>query len=170
MLGLWPVNADLDSRGEIDRVFASGISYVPMEGNVSKRTVVSALEREKPTILHFGGHANADGTAFDDGVAQTGWWSNIAQRFPFKLVVLLACSSLEIVDAMADAGVGAVVGMRGEIKDTVAVAFAGEFYNRLMRGQTVGDAVSYSKLTLADHTDAELIAFRDPNSWTIAQG
>jgi len=166
VLGLWPVNADLNTRTEIDKIFSSGLQYVALDGNVSKRSVVSALERETPAIVHFGGHADADGTMFDDGVALTGWWSNIAQRFPFRLVVLNACTTLDIVDAMADAGVVAVVGMRGEIKDTVAIQFAGEFYSRLMRGQSVGDAVSLTKLTM-EHADAELIAVRDPSGWTL---
>jgi len=168
ILGLWPVNADLNTRAEIDEIFSSGLPYVALDGNVSKRSVVSALEREKPAIVHFGGHADAEGTMFDDGPALMGWWSNIAQRFPLRLVVLNACTTLDIVDAMADAGVLAVVGMRGEIKDSVAIEFAGEFYSRLMRGQSVGAAVSLTKLTM-EHADAELIAVRDPSGWTITK-
>ncbi len=169
VLGLWPSNSDLNTRAEIDKVFSSGIQYISMDGNVSKRTVVSALERERPAILHFGGHATEEGTEFDDGTALIGWWSNIAQRFPFRLVFLNACSSLTIVDAMSDAGVVAVVGTRGEIKDTVALEFAGEFYNRLMRGQSVGEAAALAKLTM-EHIDAELIAVRDTTNWKIEKG
>lgn len=170
ILGLWPVAVDIASREEIDAISRSGILYVPMDGRVTKRTVVAAIENEKPTILHFGGHSTEEFTEFDDGSADIGWWKNLVQEFPIiKVVFLNSCSSLSIVDAMASAGVVAVVGMRGEIADSVAIDFARDFYERLSAGRSVSDAGRLARSGLA-RTDAELIAVRDPSNWRIEKG
>jgi hypothetical protein len=163
VLGIWP-SSDLSIRAEIDAIFRSGIKYEVLDQTVTRGRLLAEVDRLKPTVLHVGAHATADGVQLDDGVALVGWWRNLAALYPFSLVVLNACESLDIVDAMNDAGVNAVVGMRKEIRDVVAVEFARQFYGWLLRGRTVQAGVTLAKLGLA-HTDAELIVAR--GDWSI---
>lgn len=170
VLGLWPVAVDIASRDEINAISRSGLDYVPMDGRVTKRTVVAAIENEQPTILHFGGHSTEDFTEFDDGPADIGWWKNLVEEFPIiKVVFLNSCSALTIADAMVSAGVLAAVAMRGEIPDSVAIDFARDFYERLSSGRSVADAGRLARSGLA-RTEAELIAIRDPSNWRIDKG
>ncbi len=168
VLGIWP-SSDLSIRAEIDAVFKSGVQYAVIDTDVTKRRVLSEVDRTRPAILHVGAHATAEGVLLDDGNAPVGWWRNLAQRYPFRLVVLNACESLDIVDAMQDAGVTAVVGMRKDIGDKVAVLFATEFYAWLMRGRTVEESVSLAKLAL-NYIDAELVGVRDKTGWAVGKG
>lgn len=165
VLGIWP-SSGLSIRAEIDAIFRSGIKYEVLDSHVSKGRLLAEVDRMKPTILHVGAHANEEGVMLDDGIALVGWWKNLAALYPFSLCVLNACESLDIVDAMHDAGVQSVVGMRKEISDTVAVEFARQFYGWLLRGRTVQSAVTLAKLGLK-HTDAELIVAR--GDWGIGQ-
>ncbi len=168
VLGIWPAS-NLSIRAEIDAIFKSGVRYTVIDSDVTKRRVLTEVDRTRPAILHVGAHATALAVLLDDGEAPVGWWKHLAQRYPFRLAVLNACESLDIVDAMQDAGVTAVVGMRKEIGDSVAVLFASEFYNWLMRGRTVEEAVSLAKLAL-DYVDAEMIGVRDKSGWTVNKG
>lgn len=168
VLGIWPAT-DLSIRAEIDAIFRSGVQYAVIDSDVTKRRVLAEVDRTRPAILHVGAHATAEGVLLDDGEAPVGWWRKLAQRYPFRLVVLNACESLDIVDAMQDAGVMAVVGMRKEISDKMAVLFAAEFYGWLMRGQTVAESVFLAKMAL-DYTDAELVDVRDKSGWTVSKG
>lgn len=163
VLGIWPTS-DLSIRAEIDAIFRSGIKYEVLDSNVTRGRLLAEVDRLKPAILHVGAHATTEGVLLDDGLAMLGWWRNLAAIYPFSLVVLNACESLEIVDAMQDAGVTAVVGMRKEIGDATAVQFAREFYGWLLRGRGVQAAVTLAKLSL-NHTDAELIVVR--GNWII---
>lgn len=163
VLGIWPAS-DLSIRAEIDAIFRSGIKYEVLDSNVTRGRLLAEVDRLKPTILHVGAHATSDGIMLDDGLALVGWWRNLASLYPFALVVLNACESLDIVDAMQDAGVKAVVGMRKEIGDAVAVEFARQFYSWLLRGRSVQAAVTLAKLGLL-HTDAELIVAR--GDWSM---
>lgn len=170
VLGLWPEAVDIASRKEVDAIAQSGIEYVPMEGRVTRRSVVAAVDNEKPTILHFGGHSTEEFTEFDDGPADIGWWKNLVQEFPIvKVVFLNSCSALTIADAMVSAGVVAAVAMRGEIADDVAIDFARDFYERLAAGRSVTDAGRLARSGLA-RADRELVAVRDPQQWRIEKG
>lgn len=170
VLGLWPEAVDIASRKEVDAIAQSGIEYVPMEGRVTRRSVVAAVDNEKPTILHFGGHSTEEFTEFDDGPADIGWWKNLVQEFPIvKVVFLNSCSALTIADAMVSAGIIAAVAMRGEIADDVAIDFARDFYERLAAGRSVTDAGRLARSGLA-RADRELVAVRDPQQWRIEKG
>jgi hypothetical protein len=165
VLGIWP-SSDLSIRAEIDAIFRSGIKYEVLDSHVTKGRLLGEVDRLKPTVLHVGAHANDEGVTLDDGLALVGWWRNLAALYPFSLAVLNACESLDIVDAMHDAGVTAVVGMRKEIGDAVAVEFTRQFYGWMLRGRGVQAAVTLAKLGLR-HTDAELIVAR--GDWRIEQ-
>lgn len=163
VLGIWPAS-DLSIRAEIDAIFRSGIKYEVLDSNVTRSRLLAEVDRLKPAILHVGAHATADGVQLDDGLSLVGWWRNLAALYPFSLVVLNACESLDIVDSMQDAGATAVVGMRKDIGDRVAVEFARQFYGWLLRGRTVQAAATLSKMGLA-HTDAEMIVAR--GDWSL---
>jgi len=145
VLGIWPAS-DLSIRAEIDAIFRSGIKYEVLDSNVTRSRLLGEVDRLKPAILHVGAHATADGVQLDDGLSLVGWWRNLAALYPFSLVVLNACESLDIVDSMQDAGATAVVGMRKDIGDRVAVEFARQFYGWLLRGRTVEAAATLTKM------------------------
>lgn len=169
ILGIWP-ESNLGIRSEINAIAESGIAYVPMIGEVTKRSLLEAVSRDKPAILHIGAHAGMEGIELDDGLATVGWWRNVARRSPFlRLVVLNACATLSIVDALRDAGIPAVVGMRGAIGDAVSIEFVRDFYAGLVRGMTVGESAEVAMLSLSLATDAEMIVARDPDGWTTAR-
>jgi hypothetical protein len=54
-----------------------------------------------------------------------------------------------IAEALLKAGLRAVVGMQFTIKDDSAIAFVREFYDRLLSGATIDEAVQGGRLTLA---------------------
>ena len=164
VLGIWPPS-DLSIRAEIDAIFRSGIKYEVLDSNVTRGRLLAEVDRMKPAILHVGAHASAEGVVLEDGLALLGWWRNLANLYAFSLVILNACTSLEIVDGMHDNGVAAVVGIRKEMADAVAVTFTREFYGWLLRGRSVQAAVTLTKLSLS-HTDAELIVAR--GDWSLS--
>lgn len=166
VLGVWP-SSDLSIRAEIDAIYRSGTKYEVLDSNVTRPRLLDEVDRLRPVILHVGAHASKDGVMLDDGIAPIGYWRNLATIYPFSLVVLNACESLEIVDAMHDAGALAVVGMRKDISDKAAIAFAKEFYNWLARGRAVQAAVVLAKMSL-EQQDAELVKAR--GDWNFSIG
>jgi len=168
VLGVWP-NSDLSIRAEMDAIFRSGLRYVTLQNGagvlVTHASLRDEILRVYPEILHIGAHSTATGVELDDGTADIGWWRLLAKKAPFlRLVVLNSCQSLAIAESMHRAGVLAVVGMRDDISDTMAVAFAQKFYDELSIGASVVDAVDLAKLGLS-YIDAEKIL--TSGNWAI---
>jgi len=166
VLGIWP-QSDLNIRAEMDAIYRSGLRYEVMDTDVTRGNVLATVKRVKPEILHVGAHANEKGVFLDDGITVVGWWRQVVQIHPFKLVLLNGCESLKIVEAMFDGGAMSVVGISKEIADSVAISFAKEFYRNLSSGMTVDESAFQAKLTLP-HTDAEMIKSR--GKWRIDHG
>lgn len=97
-----------------------------------------------PAIIHYGGHGTGrNGLAFED--KEGGMWrvaaGELAEIFSSSrgqvwCVVLNACYSEEQARAIA-AHVPYVIGIRGEVVDSLAVDFAQEFYKELFSGKNI---------------------------------
>ena len=81
--------------------------------------------------------------------------SDLPRQHPARLAVINACRAgqsvapghtLDITEAFADAGIPAVVGMLGDVKDEVAQEFAGGLYLSLAGGRPVDVALSEARL------------------------
>jgi len=111
-------------------------------------------------VVHFVGHGHRGLLAFDDGygrvhpvkaktLGETFRWRGV------QLVVLNACRSAEAgpdavstAQALVDAGVPAVIAMRGPIHDEAAILLAEVLYKRLADGAVVGEALEETKKAL----------------------
>jgi CHAT domain-containing protein len=160
---------DLDVQKEKAAIYLSGLRHESVRPPVTKSSLLSAIERTFPDILHVGAHANNEGVILDDGIAIVGWWRNILnlatlRENPFHLVFLNACQSLDIVNAMVEGGVKSTVGMSEDISDEAAIQFAGEFYKHLLRGMPVDNAAQRAGLTLS-YEDSQKV--RGHGKWRI---
>ena len=132
-----------------------------LEGKVTADTVREALERGKPDVVHFAGHARVsdkgevqirlnggdepDGERWLDGEA----FATLFNRAGVRLVVLNCCRSAShytgtgrgssgLGPLLLHKGVGAVVAMRYDLSDPTALRFADEFYRVLFAGAEPG--------------------------------
>lgn len=169
VLGIWPDapgQDQLDQQGEMDAIYNAGVSVVPLRGvRASRPGVISEIERLRPTIIQCGGHGSKDGILLSDGLAEPGWWGAVVAGSDISLMVLLSCESniqdeYNVVDALIDNGVAAVVGVSGEIPDVDAVRFAKMLYPRLRDGMTLEGAVNRAKLSLP-RTSYHMIRLRE---------
>ncbi|MBX3050824.1 MAG: CHAT domain-containing protein [Caldilineaceae bacterium] len=168
VMGVWPDRADLssiDGQSEKESVRRMGLRYHVLNGEVTKERLLREWKSVRPMIVHVGAHATTTGIELSDGLSTVGYWAGLARRFDTKLVVLNACESLDIADAMHDAGADSVVGMMDVIKDATALEFTASFYRWLSGGSTVKEAVDLSTLSLDGSGD--LIVAR--GDWSIQQ-
>jgi hypothetical protein len=105
------------------------------------------LLRHRPAIVHFSGHGSADGELVledDAGCKDTVTTGALGNLFAIlkkdiQCVVLNACYSETQAQAIA-AHVGCVVGLRSDVGDKAAIAFASKFYQALGFGEDFGTA------------------------------
>jgi hypothetical protein len=133
--------------------------------------LVPVLLAERPTIVHFAGHATAqEGLLLEapDGTAQPVDGALLAriveQLAGVDCVVLNACWSVSIAQALSNR-VGCVIGMGREVSDAAATAFSGVFYNSLAEGASLRSAfdlaVSHLELTVPDEASTPQIVSTD---------
>jgi hypothetical protein len=109
----------------------------------------------KPHIVHFSGHGDEQGELCfedDNGRAKTAPKEAIARLFALssdkiECVVLNACFS-EPQARVILASVPTVIGMRTEIDDPAAIAFAAGFYKAIGAGKSPSDAFDFGTLDL----------------------
>ena len=136
VLGIWPnvpEAAKLNIKSEIDAIFNSGFDYTEIT-DVTRQTLVDEVRRKEYIIAHIGAHASREGILISgNDILRPGWWAKLFEDSTIYIVVLLACESLEISDALYDAGIDYVIGIRSQIADSEAVKFAETFYKQLRR-------------------------------------
>jgi len=111
---------------------------------VRSRDVRRAMLDLQPSIVHFCGHGGGDeGIAFEDetGLARSVDATTLAEFFGLfaktvECVVLNACYSEVQAEAIVQ-HIDYVIGMRGGIADTAAIAFAVAFYDTLGAGKSI---------------------------------
>lgn len=132
------------------------VHYEVLEGNVTRARLSQTLTARPFHLLHFIGHG-----AFQDergllrlntGDGQDDWLDHVEfaallRNAPLKLVVLNACQGAAVsvsqplvgmAPALVQQGIPAVVAMRYDIPDDVALAFAQAFYHALFKGWASG--------------------------------
>lgn len=169
VLGIWTHldQAPLDQDGEKGAIYNAGIDYVAISGKkATKDAIFRELRRDGISILEIGSHGTKEGILLEDGLAEAGWWERIirGKGRPVRIAVLLAChSDYSITDALLRAGVGYVIAVNGEIKDSTAVAFAKAFYANYAEGLEVEQSYEYALLVI-DRTEAECFRLRRAES------
>jgi tetratricopeptide (TPR) repeat protein len=116
-----------------------------------------AIQMWQPHILHFIGHGHAgDGGALivegdrpNTQESVTGkelveWIADLDLR----LAALSACDTAGVAQTLADAGVGAVLGMQMPWREVTAPAFFCNFYSLLLQPKTVHAALNQSRQAL----------------------
>ena len=117
------------------------------------RDVTEALDRYNPNILHFCGHGTRSDLCFEDdqgnvqNVDKRALARLLATQKALKLVILNACYSKDLAQAIADA-VGYVIGVEGEILDDDAKSFSRQFYGSLGHGRTFQEAFDRAESAL----------------------
>jgi CHAT domain len=114
---------------------------------VRRSDLQQVLIRERPQIVHFGGHGEFDsGIELEDDFGQPAPVSgeSLAALFgvlhgTIRVVVLNACESNLTARALQSV-VEYAIGMRGEISDEAAIVFATAFYRGLAHNRRVPEA------------------------------
>ena len=114
------------------------------EWAVRVQDLQEVLLRERPHIVHFSGHGSAGKELlFEDDIGHTRAVGNAALKNLFRIlngntrvVVLNACYSQTQAEAITEV-LDCAVGMKHEIGDAAAVAFAAAFYQALGYAQSV---------------------------------
>jgi hypothetical protein len=106
----------------------------------------------EPDVVHFSGHGAQDGLAFQDDADELRVLTNeqldavvAAAPAPLKLAVFNSCNSAEQA-RVATRRLAAAVGMNRTIDDEDARIFAGQLYNALGFGRSLGLAFEQAKL------------------------
>ena len=117
----------------------------------------TALSHHRPHIVHFTGHGarggrlmmnDADGQYRDVPAEEV---AELLATFSedLRLVVLNACFTDRIADALIARGIGAVVGVEGRIPDAAAIRFSGALYRALGDGESLAVAFEAARSTAA---------------------
>lgn len=118
------------------------------------------LNEVQPDVVHFSGHGADSGIALHDANDQVRLLSgdqlvgllSVAPK-PVKLVVLNSCNSAELARA-AVRHATAAVGMEQSVEDETARVFAGQLYNSLGYGRSLGLAFEQAKFQVTLTFDA----------------
>jgi hypothetical protein len=105
------------------------------------------LLRHRPSVVHFSGHGNSSGQLLvENGAGRAVPLGREAVsrlfhvlRKNIRCVVLNACFSADQASAIAE-HIDCVVGMTTAVRDSVAITFAGAFYQGLGFGESVQSA------------------------------
>lgn len=146
------------------------VQYDVLEGNVTRTRLRHALIESPCHLLHFIGHGKFQDERgllrLNTGDGQEDWldhgeFAELLRNAPLKLVVLNACQGAAVsaaqplvgmAPALVQQGIPAVVAMRYEIPDDVALHFAQAFYHSLFKGWASGwveVAISHARHALA---------------------
>jgi tetratricopeptide (TPR) repeat protein len=105
-------------------------------------------------IVHFIGHGSAEGLALEDefGREQLVPVADLVAAFKnsrARLVVLNACETRALAQALQHAGLPSVIGTHAPIADEAAKIFSETFYSRLALGQSLQTAFTAAQEILA---------------------
>jgi len=147
--------------------------------------LIQHLNETEPDVIHFSGHGSSNGLALHAEDDTTKELSNqqleqvlgVAPK-PLKLVVFNSCNSAEQA-RVAVRHAAAAIGTQASIGDEVARVFAGQLYNSLGFGRSLGLALRQAllyvemqldytsgepTLVLADGVDADELIIVDPKT------
>ncbi len=135
--------------------------------------LIDYLQDHKPHIVHFSGHGSLAGEIIledaagnarpVDPAALARLFGALREDDPEncpRCVVLNACFSAQQAQSIAEE-VGCVVGMSRAVGDDAAIAFAGRFYDSLVRDKSVRQAFNLARAEMgffSEHETPQLIA------------
>ncbi|HKH47576.1 MAG TPA: CHAT domain-containing protein, partial [Thermoanaerobaculia bacterium] len=184
LLAIFPRSSGLDTQRErdellrLERETRGRIAVRSLEGRATLSAFRDALRGEDIHLIHFAGHAVADGG--DEGAAL--WLDReqgeLPERFPaaslarlleaqpnLRLVVLNACYGAALVGLaheLLKCGIPAVVGMQASIVNSQALKLTTELYRELACGREPGQieqAVTRARsVLLQDHPHSPVFA------------
>ncbi|HET7463127.1 MAG TPA: CHAT domain-containing protein [Longimicrobium sp.] len=126
--------------------------------------LLQALNELSPRVVHFSGHGGVNGLVLvgEDGEPQTVPAAALTRLFEtfrgeIRLVLLIACHTLELAHALAPC-VGCAIGSRGALPDEAGILFGASFYRALAFGKSVQAAFQQaSALLLMEGFGAEVL-------------
>ncbi len=133
--------------------------------------VTRHLRLHEPTVVHFSGHGNPDGSLLmldhnerEISVASQSMVPILGRyREQLALVVLNACYSRTLADALIETGIRCTIGMTQAVDDECAILFSQVFYQALFDGAVVDEAFDEARLIVGgrfpDHTNLMAIRF-----------
>lgn len=161
------LRTDVDWR-EIDEAIQRGLDRdrFEMKTVLAVRTgdLQEALRRYQPQVVHFSGHADAQGIELegDDGLPVQVSGEALAALFrigpgTIRCVILSACASRPIALAFREL-VDDTIAMRRVITDHSAILFGSAFYRALADGEPVPRAFAYgvSELLMKEPEEADI--------------
>lgn len=157
ILGIWPFpEIELNTWVEEEAIYNTGFAYRTLRGKeATKEGIALELQRHVYTVLEVGSHGRAEGIDLYDDLARPGWWVRLFRQHPtLNTVLLLACESDEVADALATAGVPVVVSVQRQIQNGHVALFIKNFYRQLAKSSTdlddVEGAVEFAKNLLPE--------------------
>jgi hypothetical protein len=167
ILGVWPFpEIDLDTTVEETAIYNSGFAYRTLRGKeATKEGITLELQRHPYTLLEIGSHGSADGIQLYDDLARPGWWVRLYNLYPhLNTMLLLACESDAIADALVAAGIPIVISLQRPLLDAHVGVFIKNFYRRLVvegeYSDSIRRAVEFAKNLLPEKS-AVLVRIRD---------
>jgi len=151
-------------EGLLEREHFKDSLELKLKPEISPGKLVEVLANEKPQILHFAGHGVKEGLAGSSGgrsvIIDKDLFSEIFDDLSpdIKLVVLNACDTAPLAKKIAEK-VGCSIGMKGEVKDHISVAFTAKFYMMIGLGYSIQKAynLSIKNLQITGYKDADTI-------------
>ncbi|HSS33541.1 MAG TPA: hypothetical protein VLL27_09705 [Solirubrobacterales bacterium] len=144
-----PLRLDKETREIQKRMRASDFrDSIFIEWRLARQLtdLVQDLNEVRPNVLHFSGHGNTLALAFEDDNGnsvpldnnQVGRLLSVAPD-PIRLVLFNSCNSASQAE-LATQQVELAIGMDATVGDDAAQTFAGQFYNSIGFGNSVGMA------------------------------
>lgn len=122
--------------------------------------LVQYLNEDEPDIVHFSGHSDAHGLAFEDANGRTkvldaAQLSNLLtiSSDHIRLAVFNSCDSSSHAEAACEF-IDAAIGMEQSITDSSATIFAAQFYNPLGFGHSLRKAFDQARVQVEIETGA----------------
>ena len=138
------------------------------------------IATEQPHVVHFAGHGTEDDYLLfvrkDSETSQPVSLATLQMVFqtlieqlhvPIQLVVINACSSIDIARALSR-WVPFTVGMKGKLSVSAAVAFGVGLYRGIAMGMSIHEAVEFGKLKIAEQSN--LVAYKDQPELCVQPG
>ena len=125
--------------------------------HATRATVMAGIDEHKPQLIHWHSHGTRDGVFIEgpDGTStrvEAKWLTDVIGACEqTRLVVLSACESIHLAEALARSPHTRVLGAIAwtvPIPNTHARAFSAELYRRLARGNGVIAAFEFARRTL----------------------
>jgi hypothetical protein len=144
-----------DIKEEISEYQALEIEFCPA---ARPRDVLRALERQRPQIVHFSGHADGEGILLEDDSGQArpvtaealiAVFTAFNYRDNIQIVVLNACQTQPLAAAIAEV-INCAIGMQDIISQNLSKTYSKYFYKHIASGCSVQEAhdraIAYTKV------------------------